>query len=68
MVLCVSGLQANAGAFFLFMLGLFAQNMAAAGLVCFLGAAIGVFSVAQTLFSVLVVSAMVQFILYIILL
>jgi len=68
MVLCVLGLQANAGAFFLFMLGIFAQNMAAAGLVFFLGAAIGVFAVAQTVFSVLLVFAMVQFILYLILL
>ncbi|XP_065904845.1 broad substrate specificity ATP-binding cassette transporter ABCG2-like isoform X4 [Dysidea avara] len=53
------GLQADAGKFFLFMLAIFAQNMAAAGLVFFLGAALGVFSVAQTMFSLSLVFAMV---------
>jgi len=64
MVLFVSGLQPNAGNFFLFMFALFGQNMAASGLVYFLGAAIGVFAVAQTSFSVTVVFSMVRHNLY----
>ena len=64
MVLLVSGLQADAGKFFLFMLGIFGKNMAAAGLVLFIGAAVGIFTVAQTIYTVLLVFAMVQHIAY----
>ncbi|XP_065904854.1 broad substrate specificity ATP-binding cassette transporter ABCG2-like [Dysidea avara] len=53
------GLQADAGKFFLFMLGIFGKNMAAAGLVLFIGAAVGIFTVAQTIYTVLLVFAMI---------
>ena len=45
------------------MLGIFAQNMAAAGLVYSISAAVGTFPVAQIIYIVLLVFAMVQHIL-----
>ena len=60
MVLLVSGFQDNAGKFFLFMLGIFAQNMAASGLVFSIGAIVGVYAAAQTIVSVVLVFAMVS--------
>jgi len=60
MVLLVSGFQADAGKFILFVLGIVGQNIAASGLVLFIGAAVGIFSVAQTIYTLLLVIAMVQ--------
>ncbi|XP_065903807.1 broad substrate specificity ATP-binding cassette transporter ABCG2-like [Dysidea avara] len=53
------GFQDNAGKFFLFMLGIFAQNMAASGLVFSIGAIVGVYAAAQTIVSVVLVFAMI---------
>ncbi|XP_065904844.1 broad substrate specificity ATP-binding cassette transporter ABCG2-like isoform X3 [Dysidea avara] len=53
------GLQAEVGKFLLFMLGIFAQNMTAAGLVYSISAAVGTFSVAQIIYIVLLVFAMI---------
>ncbi|XP_065904848.1 broad substrate specificity ATP-binding cassette transporter ABCG2-like isoform X2 [Dysidea avara] len=53
------GLQAEVEKFFLFMLGIFAQNMAAAGLVYSISAAVGTFPVAQIIYIVLLVFAMI---------
>jgi len=54
-----TGLQADAGKFFLFMLAIFAQNMAASGIIYWLGASVGVFSVAQTGVSMFLAFSMV---------
>lgn len=54
-----TGFRANAGNFFLFMLAVFAQNAAFAGIVYLIAAAIGVFASAQTLMNVIFVFAMV---------
>jgi len=60
MVLFVSGFQADAGKFVLFTVGIFCQNVAATGLVYFVGAAVGRFSNAQLIYIVLLVFAMVH--------
>ena len=41
------------------MLGIFAQNLALSGIVYFIGASVGVFSVAQTIMSVVMIFSMV---------
>ena len=54
-----TGFQANAGKFFLFMLGIFAQNLAISGIVYSVASFIGVFSAAQTVANLIVVFVMV---------
>ena len=53
------GFQADAGKFFLFMLAVFAQNLAISGIVYSIAAQTGVFSAAQTIVNVVIVFAMV---------
>ena len=55
MHLVAAGFQKNVGNFFLFMLGLFAQNLTMSGVVYSIAAAVGVLSAGQTLMNVIVV-------------
>ena len=59
MYFITTGLQADAGKFFLFMLAIFAQNLAISGILYAVAALIGVFAAAQTLANLIIVFAMV---------
>ena len=55
----VTGFQPNAGKFFLFMLAIFAQNLAISGIVYSVASLIGVLAAAQTVANLVIVFAMV---------
>ena len=57
-----SGLQADAGKFFLFMLGLFAQSLALSGIVYSVAAGVGVLSAGQIVLNMIILFFMVCFI------
>ena len=59
--LIATGLQADAGKFFLFMLGLFAQSLVIGGIVHAIAAYSGVLSAAQTILNMVIIFSFVCF-------
>ena len=55
-----AGLQADAGKFFLFMLGLFAQSLAMSGIVYSVAAGVGALSAGQIVLNMVILFSMVS--------